>query len=76
MTVAALILELQKHDPTLEVVLKGYEGGLQTANERPEVVEILRNINTEWYYGEHVLATDYRKQKYPNKQVHKALLIK
>jgi len=52
MTVAELIVKLQKLDPSLRVVGPGYEGGYYDVKVF-EPFEIALNVNTEWYYGPH-----------------------
>ena len=57
MTIAQLIEELQKHDPTRIVVHCGYEGG----REEIRVVKPIKlnlNVNDEWYYGPHEESSD------------------
>jgi hypothetical protein len=54
MTVQELIEYLKGYDPTLPVVVQGYEGGV--ADVKPEgitVIPIRLNVNTESYYGPH-----------------------
>jgi len=46
-----LILELQKYDETLPVVVNGYEGGV-TKNFTLLEVNINVDVHKEWYYGE------------------------
>jgi len=52
MTVEELIAELQKHDPKLQVIISGYEGGVDDIGcVIPQKIAL--NVNTEWYYGKH-----------------------
>ncbi len=51
MNVKALIVELQKYDENLLVVVDGYEGGV-TENFNLLQVNIDTNVNKAWYYGE------------------------
>ena len=52
MTVADLIKELEKLDPTLNVFVKGYEGGYNDARIG-DVRDVALNVHSEWYYGKH-----------------------
>jgi hypothetical protein len=52
MTVGQLIEKLQACDPELMVVVNGYEGGVNEA-ENAAQVKIRSNVNTKWYYGTH-----------------------
>lgn len=53
MTVGELIEELKKHDPTLLVVVRGYEGGVNVINSLERYrVKLDANLGT-WYYGRH-----------------------
>lgn len=52
MTVAELIEELKKHDPSLTVTVDGYEGGYTSEISIVEC-ELAKNVNDAWYYGEH-----------------------
>lgn len=52
MTVEELIAELQKHDPKLQVIRSGYEGGVDDI-DCVSAAKIALNVNTEWYYGKH-----------------------
>ena len=52
MKIKKLITELQKYDPELRVVLQGYEGGVGYPKGF-KLIKIEKNVNTEWYYGEH-----------------------
>lgn len=51
MTIKQLIAELSKYDENMCVVTSGYEGGFADPCIRP--IKIVRNVNTEWYYGAH-----------------------
>ncbi len=57
MTVAELIEQLGKLDPTLRVVTHGYEGGYDDVDGFREL-EIALDVHKEWYYGPHEDATD------------------
>jgi hypothetical protein len=52
MKVKELIEKLKSCDPELMVVVNGYEGGVNEA-ENAAQVKIRSNVNTKWYYGAH-----------------------
>jgi hypothetical protein len=52
MTITELITELQKHDPTSQVVVNGYEGGFDDITN-VTTLPLKLNVNHEWYYGAH-----------------------
>lgn len=51
MTVGELIEKLQTLDPTLEVFVRGYEGGYEDVNTEFEIETFRKNAHTSWYYG-------------------------
>jgi len=66
MKIKDLILELQKHDPEMQVVRSGYEGGVDfVANVRCH--ELALNVNEDWWYGPHELVIhDLQREDYKN----------
>lgn len=53
MTVAELIEALNTiDDKSQRVVISGYEGGYKDVTE-VELITIVLNVNTVWYYGAH-----------------------
>jgi hypothetical protein len=52
MKVKQLIEELEKHDPEMIVVRRGYEGGLEEVSATNKT-KIKLNVFDEWYYGSH-----------------------
>lgn len=52
MTVQELINKLQQFDPTLPVVINGYEGGVYLPKDLREIT-MAENVNNAWYYGPH-----------------------
>ena len=60
MKIKDLIAELQKHDPEMEVVVNGYEGGVGYPSGF-EVIKIKKNVNKEWYYGRHEELSEHEK---------------
>ena len=59
MLVEELIAELQKYDPKLLVITRGYEGGFEEI-ENTLHSKIALNVNEAWYYGPHESADDYK----------------
>ena len=55
MTVAELIAELQKLDPSLVALVSGYEGGYCDISPSFEACVYKRDCNDKdtWYYGPH-----------------------
>lgn len=53
LTVEDLIIALQEFPRDMKVVVHGYEGGYSEISENPKQVELLKNVNSEWYYGNH-----------------------
>jgi hypothetical protein len=54
MKIKDLISELQKHDPEMQVVRSGYEGGVEFVS-RVLSCEVALDVNTDWWYGNHEL---------------------
>jgi hypothetical protein len=52
MTVQELIEKLQSLDQELPVFIDGYEGGCNDLTDLVNI-EVVRDVNTEWYYGSH-----------------------
>ena len=52
MTVKELIEKLQSLDQELPVFIDGYEGGCNDLTDLVNI-EVVRDVNTEWYYGSH-----------------------
>lgn len=58
MTVKELIDQLKMFDPKLQIISRGYEGGmLDIGSVVP--TRIALNVNTAWYYGPHELVDNY-----------------
>jgi hypothetical protein len=54
MKVKDVIDALSKLDPETDVYICGYEGGVHDYKDPPtEKCYIQRDVNAEWYYGEH-----------------------
>jgi hypothetical protein len=53
MTAKELIEKLQTVDPDLVVLTNGYEGGYREVFFNEHVIEFLKDVNIEWYYGPH-----------------------
>jgi hypothetical protein len=52
MTVKELIEKLQSLDQKLPVFINGYEGGCNDLSD-VEDIEVVKDVNTKWYYGSH-----------------------
>ena len=72
MNVGQLIEQLRELDPTMMVVRAGYEGGV-TEVDSVNAIEVLLNVNEEWYYGEHEEADEHAIEDHPNAQRAKAV---
>ena len=57
MRVKELIEELESLDPELEVVVRGYEDGVDSVSSL-ELCKIKLNVFSEWYYGDHDVCDD------------------
>ena len=57
MKVKGLIKALKKVNPELNVVIKGYEGGVDDMRSMKGIT-IERDVNTAWYYGDHEQVED------------------
>ena len=57
MTIKELIEKLQSLDQEMSVFVNGYEGGCDDLTE-VEDIEVVRDVNTEWYYGSHEKIND------------------
>lgn len=75
MKVKELIEKLSQYDPELPIFIEGYEGGCDDADLIQEI-EVIRDANTEWYYGrhekvrdlhEHVISDFAEQGKFPSK---------
>jgi hypothetical protein len=52
MRVRELIEALKLLDQDLEIYVEGYEGGINDA-AIVNTIEVIRDVNDEWYYGRH-----------------------
>ena len=62
MKVSELIESLQQFDPTLAVLVRGYEGGYEYvtgSSEKLMLLDVHSDRDKEWYYGPHEIADDY-----------------
>jgi hypothetical protein len=75
MTVRELIEKLSVLPQDLEVVAPGYEGGYHTIKHDPSHKTMLKNVNTEWYYGEHEESSEYEDTRFPNAEKFEAICI-
>jgi hypothetical protein len=51
-TVKELIEKLQTLDQEMPVFINGYEGGYDDLTDLTNI-EVVKNVNTQWYYGSH-----------------------
>lgn len=58
MTVRELIKVLENYDPDMGVVVRGYEGGYSDIEDPFDVVKVVLNYHTDWYYGPHENVTN------------------
>jgi hypothetical protein len=75
MKIKDLIKELQKHDPEMQVVRSGYEGGVEFVSHL-RCYEVALDVNTEWWYGKHELVIhDLQKEELKDYTKTQAVLI-
>ena len=76
MTVAQLIKVLTEiEDQETRVMVTGYEGGVDDiSSNTPAIVNVALDVRSEWYYGAHVLVSEYCK--YTDKEIVKAIVIR
>jgi hypothetical protein len=61
MTVKELIEKLQSLDQELPVFIDGYEGGCNDLTDL-ENIEVVKDVNTAWYYGSHEKINDLHEE--------------
>lgn len=75
MKVKDLIEVLSQYDPELPILVEGYEGGCNDV-DLIEEIEVIKDVNTAWYYGrhekvrdlhEHVISDFAEQEKFPSK---------
>ncbi len=76
MKVKELIEQLKCHDPEAQVVISGYEGGVNDVDHTGSCT-IALNVNTAWYYGEHELVGFFSRtgEDYPDHEKVKAVFL-
>jgi hypothetical protein len=63
MKIKDLIKELQQHDPEMQVVRAGYEGGVDFVSA-VRCYEVALDVNADWWYGKHELVVhDLQKEE-------------
>jgi hypothetical protein len=63
MKIKDLIKELQQHDPEMQVVRAGYEGGVDFVSAI-RCYEVALDVNLDWWYGKHELVVhDLQKEE-------------
>jgi hypothetical protein len=67
MTVAELIDSLGCYPADMIVVIDGYESGVEDiTTSKIRDIAIIRDVNTEGYYGPHEEADDYQRERHPD----------
>ena len=61
MTVKELIEKLQTLDQEMPVFINGYEGGYDDLTDLANI-EVVKNVNTQWYYGSHEKIDDLHEE--------------
>jgi hypothetical protein len=75
MKIKDLIKELQKHDPEMQAIRAGYEGGVDFVSH---VVchEVALDVNLDWWYGKHeILLHDMQREELREYTKTQAVLI-
>jgi hypothetical protein len=75
MKVIDLIELLQKFDPSMMVVVPGYEGGYGEIDGIVEPRVFVRDCNQAWYYGPHELDNEYLGEEHAGKPRFEAVTI-
>jgi len=75
MKIKDLIVELQKHDPEMQVVRSGYEGGVEFVSSL-RCYEVALDVNEDWWYGKHELVIhDLQREELKDYQKTQAVYI-
>jgi hypothetical protein len=75
MKIKDLIKELQQHDPEMQVVRAGYEGGVDFVSAI-RCYEVALDVNADWWYGKHELVVhDLQKEELRNYTKTQAVMI-
>lgn len=75
MKIKDLIKELQKHDPEMQVVRSGYEGGVEFVSKL-QSYEVALDVNLDWWYGKHELVLhDLQREELRNYAKTQAVMI-
>jgi hypothetical protein len=75
MKIKDLIAELQQHDPEMQVVRAGYEGGVEFVSAI-RCYEVALDVNLDWWYGKHELVVhDLQKEELRSYTKTQAVLI-
>ena len=61
MTVKELIEKLKTLDQEMPVFINGYEGGYDDLTDLANI-EVVKNVNTQWYYGSHEKIDDLHEE--------------
>jgi hypothetical protein len=75
MKIKDLIKQLEQHDPEMQVVRAGYEGGVEFVSSI-KCYEVALDVNLDWWYGKHELVLhDLQKEELRNYTKTQAVLI-
>ena len=75
MTVQELINQLQQLDPNLRIFKDGYEGAYNDINNISTEVEMVLDVHSEWWYGNHERVEDLDKEQLEGKTIVKGIII-
>mgnify|MGYP003326005398 FL=1 len=75
MKIKELIDILDRLDPEAHVFVKGYEGGLDYAELKGPVTDIILDVHSEWWYGSHAYVTEGIKTQHPNNEIVKGIVL-
>jgi hypothetical protein len=75
MKIKDLIKELEQHDPEMQVVRAGYEGGVEFVSS-VKCFEVALDVNLDWWYGKHeLLLHDLQREELRNYEKTQAVLV-
>ncbi len=75
MKIKDLIKQLQQHDPEMQVIRAGYEGGVDFVSHIV-CYEVALDVNEDWWYGKHeIVVHDFQREELKNHTKTQAVLI-
>lgn len=76
MTVRELIEKLsQIENQETRVMINGYEGGVNDINNIASIVDVVLDVNDEWYYGKHERVDDIYESTNSDYHIVKAIIL-